>query len=89
MFIHKSIDMENTRCNIELGKDRYVQATEWQTELRIDDREWETKKLVSKLEVPAKISMTESCYSDCETTEPRSAIGYVEVITWKVLRSSS
>jgi hypothetical protein len=43
---------------------------------------------VSKLEVPAKISLTESCYSDGETTEPRSAIDYAEVITLKVLRSS-
>ncbi|XP_063411141.1 uncharacterized protein LOC134694076 [Mytilus trossulus] len=32
-----------TRCNIELGNDRYVQATEWKDQLRIDIREWETK----------------------------------------------
>lgn len=49
MFIHKSIDMQNTRCNIELGKDRYVQATECQAELRIHDREWETKNWCQSL----------------------------------------
>ena len=33
--------MEKTRSNIELGNDRYVQATEWRDEIRIDVRQWE------------------------------------------------
>jgi hypothetical protein len=33
--------MENARCNIELGNDRFVQASEWKDEIRIDVREWE------------------------------------------------
>ena len=35
--------MENARCNIELGNNRFVQATEWKDEIRIDVREWEIK----------------------------------------------
>jgi hypothetical protein len=35
--------MENARCNIELGNNRFVQATEWKDEIRIDIREWEIK----------------------------------------------
>ena len=35
--------MENARCNIEFGNDRFVQATEWKDEIRIDVREWEIK----------------------------------------------
>jgi hypothetical protein len=33
--------MENARCNIELGNNRFVQATEWKDEIRIDVSEWE------------------------------------------------
>ena len=33
--------MENARCNIELRNNRFVQATEWKDEIRIDVREWE------------------------------------------------
>jgi hypothetical protein len=33
--------MENARCNIEFGNDRFVQAIEWKDEIRIDVREWE------------------------------------------------
>ena len=33
--------MENARCNIELGNDRFDQATEWKDEIRIDVRECE------------------------------------------------
>ena len=32
--------MEKTRCNIELGNDRFAKATEWRDEIRIDVREW-------------------------------------------------
>lgn len=35
--------MENARCNIELGNNRFVQATEWKDQIRIDVREWELK----------------------------------------------
>ena len=35
--------MENARCSIELGKNRFVQATEWKDEIRSDIREWEIK----------------------------------------------
>jgi hypothetical protein len=35
--------MENARCNIELGNDRFVQASEWKDEVHIDVREWEIK----------------------------------------------
>jgi hypothetical protein len=35
--------MENARCNIELGNDRFVQASEWKDEIHIDVREWEIK----------------------------------------------
>ncbi|XP_071138711.1 uncharacterized protein [Mytilus edulis] len=35
--------MEKTRSNIELGNNRFVQATEWKEEIRIDIREWELK----------------------------------------------
>ena len=35
--------MDKTRCNIELGNNRFVKATEWRDEIRIDVREWETK----------------------------------------------
>ena len=35
--------MKNARCNIEIGNNRFVQATEWKDEIRIDIREWETK----------------------------------------------
>ena len=35
--------MENARCNIELGNNRYVRATEWKDQIRIDIREWEIK----------------------------------------------
>lgn len=35
--------MENARCNIDLGNNRYVQATEWKDQIRIDVREWEMK----------------------------------------------
>ena len=35
--------MENARCNIELGNDRFVQAFEWKDEIHIDVREWEIK----------------------------------------------
>ena len=35
--------MENARCNIELGNNRFVQATEWKDEIHIDIREWEIK----------------------------------------------
>jgi hypothetical protein len=31
------------RCSIELGHNRFVQATEWKDEIRIDVREWEIK----------------------------------------------
>ena len=31
------------RCNIELGNGRYVKASEWNDEIRIDIREWEVK----------------------------------------------
>ena len=33
--------MDKTRCNIELGNDRFVKATEWKDEVRIDIREWD------------------------------------------------
>ena len=33
--------MDKTRCNIELGNDRFVKATEWRDEIRIDVRQWE------------------------------------------------
>ena len=33
--------MEKTRCNIELGNDRFVKASEWRDEIRIDVRQWE------------------------------------------------
>jgi len=33
--------MDNTRCNIELGNNRFVKATEWRDEIRIDVRQWE------------------------------------------------
>jgi hypothetical protein len=33
--------MENARCNIELGNNMFVQATEWKDEIRIDVSEWE------------------------------------------------
>ena len=33
--------MENARCNIELGNNRFVQAIEWKDKIRIDVREWE------------------------------------------------
>lgn len=36
-------EMENARCNIELGNNRFVQATEWKDQIRIDVREWELK----------------------------------------------
>jgi hypothetical protein len=32
--------MEKTRCSIELGNNRFVQASEWKDEIRIDVREW-------------------------------------------------
>ena len=35
--------MEKTRCNIELGNNRFVQASEWKDEIHIDVREWEIK----------------------------------------------
>ncbi|VDI57825.1 Hypothetical predicted protein [Mytilus galloprovincialis] len=35
--------MDKTRCKIELGNNRFVQATEWNDEIRIDVREWELK----------------------------------------------
>ena len=35
--------MENTRCNIELGNNRFVRVTEWKGDLRVDIREWEQK----------------------------------------------
>ena len=35
--------MENARCSIELGNNRFVQASEWKDEIRIDVREWEIK----------------------------------------------
>ena len=35
--------MENARCNIELGNDRFFQASEWKDEVHIDVREWEIK----------------------------------------------
>jgi hypothetical protein len=35
--------MEKTRCSIELGNNRFVQASEWKDEIRIDVREWEIK----------------------------------------------
>ena len=41
-FRSQSLKMA-TRCNIELGNDRYVQGTEWSDQLRIDIREGETK----------------------------------------------
>jgi len=41
-FRSQSLEMA-TRCNIELGNDRYVQGTEWNDQLRVDIREWETK----------------------------------------------
>ena len=33
--------MNKTRCNIELGNDRFVKASEWRDEIRIDVRQWE------------------------------------------------
>jgi hypothetical protein len=36
-------EMENARCSIELGSNRFVQATEWRDEICIDIREWEIK----------------------------------------------
>jgi hypothetical protein len=41
--LSKEVLMENARCNIELGNNRFVQATEWKDEIRIDVREWEIK----------------------------------------------
>ncbi|VDI50965.1 Hypothetical predicted protein [Mytilus galloprovincialis] len=41
--IHKSIEVDKSRCKIELGNNRFVQATEWYDEIRIDIREWELK----------------------------------------------
>jgi hypothetical protein len=35
--------MENARCSIELGSNRFVQATEWKDEICIDIGEWEIK----------------------------------------------
>jgi hypothetical protein len=35
--------MEKTRCNIELGNNRFVKATEWKDKIRIDVREWAFK----------------------------------------------
>jgi hypothetical protein len=32
--------MEKTRCSIELGNNRFVQASEWKDEISIDVREW-------------------------------------------------
>jgi hypothetical protein len=43
--------MEKTRCNIELGNNRYVKATEWKDEIRIDIREWEIK---DRKQIPTK-----------------------------------
>jgi hypothetical protein len=33
--------MKNARCNIELGNNRFVQASELKDEICIDVREWE------------------------------------------------
>ena len=35
------MEMENARCNIELGNNRFVQATEWKDEIHIDVSECE------------------------------------------------
>ena len=50
-FIHKSIEMDKTRCNIELANQRYAKATEWKDEIRIDVREYEMK---NGMRIPTK-----------------------------------
>jgi hypothetical protein len=47
--------MENARCNIELGNNRFVQATEWKDEIRIDVSEWEIQ---NDKRVPTKMGIS-------------------------------
>ena len=47
--------MEKTRCNIELGNNRFVKPTEWKDEICIDIREWEIK---DGKQIPTKKGMS-------------------------------
>ena len=40
--------MANNRCPYSLGNDRYVEVHEWQSELRVDIREWKDYKPTKK-----------------------------------------
>ena len=54
-FIHESIEMEKTRCNIQLGNNRFVQASEFQEQLRIGVREWDIH--YAKTKIPRKMKL--------------------------------
>jgi hypothetical protein len=45
--------MNKTRCNIELGNDRFVKASEWRDEIRIDVRQWDIQN-DKRVDVPTK-----------------------------------
>lgn len=52
-FNHKWSDtrprnMENFRCKLSLGNDRYVEVNEWKGEMRVDLREWKDDKPTKK-----------------------------------------
>ncbi|CAC5426309.1 unnamed protein product [Mytilus coruscus] len=47
--------MESACCNIEIGNQRFVSASEWKDEIRTDVREWETK---NDWKVPTKTGIS-------------------------------
>ncbi len=51
-------EMENARCNIELGNNRFVLATEWRGEIRIDIREWERKEKLIPTKKGSSLTMS-------------------------------
>jgi hypothetical protein len=75
--------MEKTRCNIELGNNRYVQATEFQEQMRIDVREWDFhngKKILRK-RGSASPSNAGKCWSTVSSfwTRPLTKKGITKV----------